>query len=378
MSSDSPLVSFYLPNLNEGGVQRMVVNLARGFIEQGIKVDIVLDRVVGPFVEKLPPGARIINLKAPRLRQSVSCLANYMRQEKPRAMLSNLHYTHEIAILAKRLFKLSSDVVIIDHGTPSQTERSPFSQPLNFLGLTPNHANSLIRYFYPWADDIVAVSQGAAQDLARITGLPPARIKVIYNPVVTPELFEKAKEPVDHPWFAPGEPPVILGVGRLVGQKDFSTLIRAFSKVRTSQNARLMILGTGPERSKLESLVNELSLELDVALPGFVSNPYAYMARSAVFVLSSVWEGFGNVLAEAMATGTPVVSTNCKNGAPAEILDNGKYGLLTPVGGSEALAEAILEVLIRENRHKTVDEACLSRFTLAEVTKQYLNIISVD
>ncbi|MCA1995460.1 MAG: glycosyltransferase, partial [Coleofasciculus sp. S288] len=222
---------------------------------------------------------------------------------------------------------------------------------------------------------IVAVSQGVATDLARTASLPLERIQVIYNPVVTPELLTRAKEPLDHPWFNPGEPPVILGVGRLVEQKDFSTLIRAFNQVRQIQPARLMILGSGREKSRLKALVQELGLEDDVAMPGFVQNPYAYMARSAVFVLSSAWEGFGNVIVEAMAVGTPVVSTDCQSG-PAEILDDGKYGSLVPVGDSKAIAEAILSVL--SGNSKPVNLAWIDNFTLKNSTDKYLEILGLN
>ena len=371
MTCDQTLVSFYLPNLSEGGVQRMVINLAHGLLEQGIKVDLVIDRLEGPFVEQIPSGARLIDMKAPRLRERISWVARYLKQEQPKVMFSNMHYNTEIAILAKRLFKLSTYVVAIEHGTPSQIERCSIRQPLHFLGLTPSRPTSLIRFIYPLADDIVAVSQGVAKDLARITGLPVERIKVIYNPIVSSELTEKAKEPVAHPWFAPGEPPVVLAVGRLVEQKDFYTLIRAFDQVRKRQKARLVILGSGPQQPTLESFITELGLESDVALLGFLPNPYAYMARAGVFVLSSIWEGFGNVLVEAMATGTPVVSTNCESG-PAEILNHGQYGLLTPVGDSNALAEAIINVL--SNGAKPVDSTWLDQFTLESVSKKFISL----
>ena len=180
----------------------------------------------------------------------------------------------------------------------------------------------------------------------------PAASKVresdLESNVHTSDLHQKCgrAEPFDHPWFAPGAPPVILGAGRLTEQKDFPTLIRAFALVRKKHPARLMILGEGEERSKLETLVQELGLEKEVSLPGFVDNPYKYMKRAAVFVLSSRWEGFPNVLVEAMALGTPVVSTDCPNG-PAEILENGKWGELVPVGETQSLASAVLRTLDR-------------------------------
>jgi glycosyltransferase involved in cell wall biosynthesis len=229
------------------------------------------------------------------------------------------------------------------------------------------------RLLYPWADGIVSVSQGVAEDLAKVTKLPKKRINLIYNPVITPELFVKAREKLNHPWFQPGEPPVILAVGRLHLQKDYPTLLRAFLRVRQLRRCRLVILGEGPEKDNLSNLINELGLQADVAMLGFVDNPYAYMKSSAAFVLSSAWEGFGNVIAEALAVGTPVVSTNCESG-PAEILANGKYGELTPVGDAKAMTEAIDRVLA--GKIKQVDTDWLNQFKLETCAQKYLQVLN--
>jgi glycosyltransferase involved in cell wall biosynthesis len=198
----------------------------------------------------------------------------------------------------------------------------------------------LVKRFYPWADVVAGNSQGVAEDLRRVTGLPRERVRILHNPVVTPELQEKARLPVNHPWFGAGQPPVVLAVGRLTKQKDFPTLIRAFARVRQSRPARLIILGEGPDYAQLEALVCELGLKKDVALPGFVENPYAFMSRASLYVLSSRWEGLPTVLIEALYCGPPVVATDCPSG-PKEILADGRHGALVPVGDVEALAEAI-------------------------------------
>jgi glycosyltransferase involved in cell wall biosynthesis len=197
---------------------------------------------------------------------------------------------------------------------------------------------------YLAADGITAVSQGIAEDLVCSFGLPRERVTTIYNPVVTPELLAQAQAPLDHPWFAPDAPPVILGVGRLHPQKDFPTLLRAFARVRAVRVVRLVILGEGEQRAALQQLVAELGLTKDVALPGFVGNPFAYMARAGVFVLSSAYEGLPGVLIQALACGCPVVSTDCPSG-PGEILEQGAYGPLVGVGDVAALAQAMLALL---------------------------------
>jgi glycosyltransferase involved in cell wall biosynthesis len=216
------------------------------------------------------------------------------------------------------------------------------------------------------------VSRGAADDLARTTGLPRARIDVVYNPVITPAILEAARRMPAHPWFAPGEPPVVLGVGRLTRQKDFPTLIRAFARVRHAVPARLLVLGEGEDRPALEAIVAELGLGADVALPGFRDDALACMAGAAVFVLSSAWEGLPTVLIEAMAAGTRVVSTDCPSG-PREILQDGRLGALVPVGDAEALAAAISRALA--DASAPVPAEALKPFTRDAAVDNYLRLI---
>jgi glycosyltransferase involved in cell wall biosynthesis len=181
--------------------------------------------------------------------------------------------------------------------------------------------------------------------MAQAIGIPRDCITVIHNPsVVGAEVQEKGQAPLDHAWFEPGQPPVLVAVGRLENQKDYPTMLRAFAQVRRGEAVRLLILGEGRERPMLEALVEELGLGQDVSLPGFVTNPYAYLARASLFVLSSRWEGLPTVLIEALCCGTPVVSMDCPSG-PREILTDGLYGALVPVGDVGALARAIRTAL---------------------------------
>jgi glycosyltransferase involved in cell wall biosynthesis len=231
----------------------------------------------------------------------------------------------------------------------------------------------LARRTYLMADAIVAVSEGVAQDLVAHAGVSRERITKIYNPVVTAELLVRAKEPLDHPWLKPGEPPIILGTGRLVSPKDFSTLLRAFARVRAQRKSRLIILGEGNRRNELEYLAQKLGVSNDVALPGFVANPCAYMARASVFVLSSAWEGFGNVIVEALACGCPVVSTDCPNG-PSEILGDGAYGPLVPVGDDAAMADAILAILESSTESGRL-QARAAEFSAERAVDDYLDVL---
>jgi glycosyltransferase involved in cell wall biosynthesis len=230
----------------------------------------------------------------------------------------------------------------------------------------------LARYFYRWADDIVAVSEGVADDLTQVLKVPNERVRVIYNPIVTPELMAKAQAALDHPWFRLGEPPVILAVGRLTEQKDLPTLIRTFAHVQRSRPVRLLILGEGELRHDLEALVKQLHLEHVVSLPGAVMNPYPYMVRASLLVLSSRWEGLPGVLIEALYCGVPIVSTDCPSG-PREILADGRYGQLVAVGDIAALAQAIEAAL--DGKAARPPRESWRPFQLETVVNQYLDVL---
>ncbi|MDX2230097.1 MAG: glycosyltransferase [Leptolyngbyaceae cyanobacterium bins.349] len=361
-------VAFLIGTFGGGGIERITAHLAHSFVKLGVKVDLVLNRGESPHLWRMPVETRIIDLKQPRLSMSLPGLINYLRQERPPVMLAADHYLNELALVARRIAGVPTRIYVAEHNQLSQTARRTGK-------LKARLAPLLTRFLYPWADGIVAVSNGVAKDLAQTASLPLERIQTIYNPVITPEILASAKEPVDHSWLNTQDVPVILGVGKLEAQKDFPNLIRAFAKVRQVKPARLMILGWGPDRPQLETLVQELGLQDDVDLPGYVQNPYAYMARSAVFVLSSAWEGLPTVLIEAMALGTPVVSTDCESG-PDEILAGGKYGYLTPVGDSAALANAILQVL--SGRSKPVEQSWLDQFGLEIATQKYLKTLGIE
>lgn len=361
-------LAILLPNLDGGGTERVMLNLAQGFIEQGIKVDLVLVRKEGSYLSQVPPQVRLVVLGNRRLLLSIPALARYLLRERPKTILCGQEDTNMVALWVKRTTKASTRIVVGVHNTLSRESKNA---TLWKRKLTP----FLVRCFYPWADAIVAVSRGVAEDLAHL-GLSPSAIEVIYNPVVTPSLLEKVCQPLDCPWFSAEEIPVILGVGRLEKQKDFPTLIRAFAQVQQQCAARLVILGEGPERNQLEALAREMGLAEKVAFPGFVSNPYAYMAKASVCVLSSIWEGLPTVLIEAMAAGTPVVSTDCKSG-PAEILANGRYGKLVAVKDVQGMAEAIISTL-KQPQDRAILQQRAIEFSLEKSLAKYLKVLNVE
>ena len=358
-------ITFFLPTLRGGGAQRVIVNLAEAMTDRGLPVDLVVAAAEGELLEQLPPAVRLVDLRAHRVLRSLGPLTTYLRRERPRVVVSSMGHANLVALWAAKLARRATPVVVTVHNTMSQ---STPQQGRLAGGLWPH----LLRTFYPWAACVVAVSRGAADDLARTSGLPRERVRVVYNPVITPSMLELARQAPDHPWFAPGQPPVILGVGRLTRQKDFPTLIRAFAEVRRRRAGRLLILGEGDERPRLEALAGELGLADDVALPGFRGNAMAYMAGSALFALSSAWEGLPTVLIEALAVGTRVVSTDCPSG-PREILQEGRLGALVPVGDAGALAGAMIDALERPPGAVPLD--ALAPFTRDAAVDHYLRLI---
>jgi glycosyltransferase involved in cell wall biosynthesis len=335
-------LALYVPDLGGGGAERAMVNLGKGFVQRGIAVDLVLVRKVGPLLAEVPSAVRVVDLAARGVVASVPALVRYIRRERPAALLSALDYANVAALWARKLSGASLPVVVVNHIQLS-------SAVLHSRGWRSRVLPLCLKLSYPGADAVVSVSLGAAKDLARVAGLPLASIRVIYNPVFRPEIVALAREKPSHAWLDEGGIPVVLSVGRLVPQKNYQLLLRAFAEVRKSQKARLIILGDGEEREALERMATELGIRDDTDLPGFKTNPYAFMARADVFVLSSRWEALPTVLIEAMACGAKLVATNCDSG-PSEILKGGKLGFLTPVDDVGAMASAI-ETSLREPKH---------------------------
>jgi len=359
-------IAIFVPTLQYGGVERVMLNLATGFADRGFKVDLVAADARGQLRRQVPAEVRIVDLVSSRVLASLPALVRYLRQQRPAALIAAMSHSSVVALWARRLAGVQTRIIATEH-----VNLSPALN--NFSRWRVQLLPFFMRRHFPWADGIVTVSSGVAEDVACWARLPRHRITVIYNPVITKELLEKAKEPVQHPWLVHNQPPVVLAVGRLSIEKDFSTLVRAFAQVRQQRPARLLILGEGNERPRLETLIRDLGVGQDTRLAGYQENPYAYMARAQVFVSSSIYEGFGLALVEAMATGVPVVSTDCESG-PREILQHGQYGTLVPVGSVEALAKAILAKL--NQGRQPVPSDWLRNFELTTAVNAYWELIS--
>jgi glycosyltransferase involved in cell wall biosynthesis len=367
--ADTADLAVLVASLFHGGVGKMRVHLINEIARRGYKVDLLIADRNSPYMELVDPRVRIINVHTTNAITGVPFVAAYLLRARPRVMLSQRIRVNALALRARSLTRAQTRMFVT--ANTNMTRELEALRPEKRV----RHLATMRRYF-PRNDGIIAISQGVAKDLASLIDWPLTRIQVAPNPVVTPDLPGLARSPLDHPWFAPGQPPVIMGVGRLEPQKDFPTLMRAFARVRTQQPARLIILGEGKQRDELQDLATELGVTEDVQIPGFAKNPYAYMARAALFVFSSRWEGLGNVLIEALAIGTPVVSTNCPDG-PSEILEEGRYGLLVPVGDVEALAMAMRQTLAHPPERSRL-QAAAQRYTLERSATAYIEALGLS
>ncbi len=361
-------IAIFISFSGQGGVERMVTNLAGGLVDAGFDVDLVLAKARGEHLAAIPPQVRIIKLGTRHTLTSLVPLIRYLRQQRPDAVLAAKDRAIKVAVVARRLAGVSPALAGRLGTTVSAAleGRSWLKKMFWYTGM---------RLFYRGVDRIVAVSEGVADDVRTITGLPPGRIQVVRNPVITPRITELSRAEAPHPWLTDKKIPVILAAGRLTRQKDFPTLLHAFALLRDKRPCRLIILGEGGDRRQLESLAEKLGIAQEIALPGFAANPYAWIARASQFVLSSAWEGSPNVLTEALALGIPSVATDCPSG-PREILQQGRYGTLVPVGDVAALAQAMEQTLENPLPEQTLQQA-VEDYTVSTSVQGYLNALGL-
>lgn len=359
-------IGLILSSLHGGGAEKMMLNLASEFVKQDIQVDLILSTKSGDYLDQVPSKVRIVNLEAHRLAKSLIPLIKHLRSNEYDCILSTGTGMNIISCLVKHFSQMDARLVIRVQNTVSRSVKT---------GSRPEHW--LLPYFvkllFPRADRVVAISEGVKADLTNFTSVDSSKVDVIYNPVVTDELYNLANKQPNHKWFEEIEDSIIIGAGRLIPEKNFETLIRAFNNFLNENQGRLIILGKGPEKSALVQLTQKLDIDEMVDFAGFVDNPYAFMNHADLFAQSPATEGFGNVLVEAMACGTPVVSTDCPHG-PAEILNFGQYGPLVPVGDDIALAKAIEWVLERPLPSKYLQKRA-TKFSSRKIKHEYDQVL---
>ncbi len=373
-------IAIFIYGLTGGGATRRTLTLAEEFSRRGHSIDMLVIDGKGPLVSELPSSVRLVELattfpagilcrRGPRRRKiffSQFALSSYLRKTRPDALLAAANHVNLAAIGARKLSGTKIPLVtrVSNHLSTSLLQGQQLSKKIRYY---------LACRLYRDADAVIAVAEGIADDIKSSAKIPHHRVTTIYNPTFTLDLADKAAASLQHPWFVPDAPPVIIGVGRLTEQKDFITLVKAFSLLRKKRKARLIILGEGKDRNKISALIDDLDLVNDVEMPGYVANPIAWMASASVFCLSSIWEGLPGVLIEAMAAGCPVVSTNCPGGA-AEILENGKYGPLVQPGDYNALARAISEILDSPTEQKLLQSRAAD-FSVENAINGYLDVL---
>lgn len=371
MSSHHPprlavLISFS----GDGGVERMVLNLLQEFGRSlPGQVDLVTLKVGGGHLQTIPEGVRHVPLGVRHASLAVPALVRYLRRCRPEAMLAAKDRAGRAALLAQRVSGVPVRIVVRLGNTLSESlAGAPL--PKRWSRYLP------IRWLYPWADAIIAVSEGVAEDVVATSGVDAGRVTVIRNPVITERLPLQAAEPVEHPWLQrERDQPTVLAMGRLTRQKDFPTLLQAFAYLQVRLPSRLVVLGEGRDRHRLEQQAQELGLTERVHLAGFQTNPYAWLARADLFVLSSAWEGSPNALTEALALGIPAVSTDCRSG-PREVLAGGRYGLLVPVGDAAALARA-MESTLREPHPGWHLRQAIAEYRSEASARRYLEVLGI-
>lgn len=385
-------VALLLDNLSSGGVQRVVLTLAENWRARGVAVDLLLCRDGGAMADQVPCGVDVkllgrsdgfeagrVALRAagwragpvlrmlrhghtPSVLRALPGLCDYLRAERPVGLLSAKPMTSLLALRARHLATVPTRVVAVEQthlGERVRGAAAPYWREVP----------ALARAFYPEADVLVAASQGVADDLKQRLGPRGSRVEVLPNPVLPPDAGDL---PVPHPWLA-GPLPVVLGIGSLNPQKDFATLLRAFARLRACRPARLVILGEGPLRGDLERQIRQLDIAGDCLLPGFVREPARWLRHANLFCLSSRYEGFGMVVAEALACGCPVVSTDCPSG-PGEILAHGRYGQLVPINDPERLAQA-MQAALEQPRDRERLRHRAAAYAPARIADRYLELL---
>ncbi len=350
----------------QGGVERMMLNLAGGLVDEGCKVDLLPIKSDPHGLDCIVPGVRVLTPVGRHTWSSLPALTRYLNREAPDALLSAKDRANRMAVLARGTAACSTRLVA-RMGTTVSAALSSATGIKRWLWYRA------MGWTYTRVDDIVAVSQGVAEDMARIAGIPRHRITVIPNPVISPRLAALASEPPDHPWLRGHGPPVIVGMGRLTRQKDFSTLIRGFARLQDLVPSRLIIVGDGKDRKALSSLALALGVGERVDFAGFLKNPYGILGKADLFCLSSIWEGSPNALTEAMALGVPVVATDCPSG-PMELLDGGRIAPLVPMQHPGALAEAMAKTL-KDRPDGGVLKSAVAAYTVKNSARRYLRLL---
>ena len=352
-------IAIFLPDLSGGGAEKVFVSLSTAFIERGFAVDMILIKKEGELLDTLDKRVQVIDINSKKIRGSFLPLLSYLRRHNPEVLIAVMWPLTVLAISAFRLSGCKGRLIVSDHNTLSLSTAKYSKYKKSVLAQT-------IKWIYPLADIRLTVSEGVAADIKQLSGLFESKFNIINNPIDM-KIQSDAAENTVRGHFR------IINVGSLKLQKNQALLIKAFAKLLEDIDAELVIVGDGELRGELEQLIAQLGLQDYVTLTGFKEDVAAEYIQSDLFVLSSDYEGFGNVIVEAMSAGVPVVATDCQSG-PREILAEGKYGTLVPVGDVDALAKAMLQSLQQEHDGQVLRKRAAD-FSIEKIANQYLDVI---
>lgn len=366
MANKTKKIAFFTFSFDGGGAERVLLQLVTRLVDKGYKVDLLLARATGVYLQYLPEKVRVIDLKSRHALTSLPGLMGYLYKNKPDVLLSTQHYPNSVALLASKSVGFKGKLILRQANMLTQFKQKNISLIARFLFF-------IFKLLSPKASKVIALNESMAVELLQETKLAPSKIEVINNPVDIKGIAHKASQSINHPWLSNAQDiPVLLAVGRLYPQKNFQFLLEAFAEILKERELKLIILGEGPLRSELNELASELEIEKHLDMPGFEDNPYAYMSRASVFILSSRWEGFPNVLVEAMACGTPVIATDCP-GACREILEDGRWGELIEVDNIESMKSAILKIIDAEDKPDV--RLRVKDFSIDKIINKYMALL---
>ena len=368
-----------IPSLEKGGIERSMSRLSRGLLDRGWDVSIISEKPSKESISYFDERVKLLSLGSSFINQNSNIIFSifknilyyfkikkYIKKYSPDVLLAvkNIPVSIFLKIILKNKFKL----IIREAVNPkysSITQRSLLSRIF---------VNNLKKLLYPKADNIIAISEGVKQSLVKNFNLDSSKIQTIYNPSADEKILSLAKEDIDRDLIS--NRPLIVSIGRLTKQKDHITLLKAFNKIHSNIDCNLYIIGEGSERRNLEKFIKNNNIDNKVKLLGYQSNPWKFLSKSNLFVLPSIWEGFGNVIVESMLIGIPVISSDCPSG-PREILNNGKSGKLFQVGDYNHLAN-IMEEIISSDNSELINYAKLRSkdFTIEKITQEYQKVLT--
>lgn len=351
-------ISIFLPNLKGGGAEKSMAILANSFYEKGYSVDLILAKKTGPFLDLLKPGINCFDFNSDSVFKTIIKLINYIRVYSPQVLLTAINYVNLTAILAKIVSRKKFRLIISERN-------NNFSRKIKLTdGLKPFIVNILIKFLYPFADSIIAVSKELASEVKKNIIFNKSKVTYIYNPIILNTYKSENKFSISEPY--------IIAIGRLEKQKNYLLLIKAFKRLQKHTNSKLLILGEGSKRDEIEKMINQLGLSHQVIMPGFVLNIRPYLEKAKMLVLSSNYEGLPTVLIEGLLAGTPIVSTNCPTG-PYEILEGGRWGRLVKPNDVNSLYQGMLETLNDKNPPNGINRA--KEFSVENSVKGYLKVM---